>query len=112
MTKEFRQDGLDSPITHRFVPDPTSVQSMFGRIAKRYDLANRLLSLGVDCWWWRQKLVLAVQEARPGEVLDLATGSGDVAFALARRLPATTRIVGMDFCEPMLDEARKKQQAA
>lgn len=112
MTKEFRQEGLDTPITHRFVPDPTSVQSMFGRIAKRYDLANRLLSLGVDCWWWRRKLVLAVQEAHPAEVLDLATGSGDVAFALARRLPATTRIVGMDFCEPMLVEARKKQQAA
>ena len=42
-------------------------------------------------------------------MLDLATGSGDVAFALGRGLPAGTPIVGMDFCRPMLDEAEKKQ---
>ncbi len=54
-----------------------------------------------------------MRRARPRDVLDVATGSGDVAFALARRLPAGTRIVGMDFCSPMLDEARaKKPQGA
>ena len=78
---------------------------MFGRIARRYDIANRLLS-GV---WWRHQLVRAVRRQRPADVLDLATGSGDVAFALARGLPAGTRIVGMDFCQPMLDEAARKQ---
>src|ERR1051326_5632066 len=111
MTKRVRQEGLDTPISYRFMPDPTSVQSMFGRIARRYDLANRLLSFGADCWWWRRKLVAAVRKNTPIEVLDLATGSGDVAFALARKLPAETRITGMDFCEPMLEEARKKQAA-
>jgi demethylmenaquinone methyltransferase/2-methoxy-6-polyprenyl-1,4-benzoquinol methylase len=45
-------------------------------------------------------------------VLDLATGSGDVAFALSRRLPVSTEIVGMDFCQPMLDEAETKKSAA
>ncbi len=44
-------------------------------------------------------------------VLDLATGSGDVAYALARNLRAGTKITGMDFCRPMLDEAEKKQAA-
>jgi demethylmenaquinone methyltransferase/2-methoxy-6-polyprenyl-1,4-benzoquinol methylase len=81
---------------------------MFARIAGRYDLANHLLSGGVD-FWWRQRLVRAVHDARPGAVLDLATGSGDVAFALADGLPPHVGIVGMDFCQPMLDEAVKKR---
>ena len=81
---------------------------MFSRIASRYDLANKLLSAGTDVWW-RQKLVRAVHDAHPAIVLDLATGSGDVAFALADGLPRNARIIGMDFCQPMLDEAVKKQ---
>jgi demethylmenaquinone methyltransferase/2-methoxy-6-polyprenyl-1,4-benzoquinol methylase len=90
------------------MPDPKAVNTMFARIAGRYDLANHLLSGGVD-YWWRQRLVRAVHDAHPGSVLDLATGSGDVAFALADGLPAGTRITGMDFCEPMLEEAVKKR---
>lgn len=82
---------------------------MFGRIARRYDLANRLLSGGIDLWW-RRRLVRAVRASGPREVLDLATGSGDVAFALAGALPAGTRITGMDFCQPMLDEAELKKK--
>ncbi len=90
------------------MPDPKAVNTMFARIAGRYDLANHLLSGGVD-YWWRQRLVRAVHDAHPGAVLDLATGSGDVAFALADGLPAGTGITGMDFCEPMLEEAVKKR---
>lgn len=90
------------------MPDPKAVNSMFARIAGRYDVANHLLSGGVD-FWWRQRLVRAVRAVRPQEVLDLATGSGDVAFALADGLPAATSITGMDFCQPMLDEAVKKR---
>ncbi len=90
------------------MPDPKAVNTMFARIAGRYDLANHLLSGGVD-YLWRQCLVRAVHDAHPGAVLDLATGSGDVAFALADGLPAGTRITGMDFCEPMLEEAVKKR---
>jgi len=85
---------------------------MFSRIAVRYDLANRLLSGGVDRWWRRQ-LVRGVRQRAPREVLDLATGSGDVVFALARGLGPQTKLVGMDFCQPMLDEAiAKKNRAA
>ncbi len=81
---------------------------MFARIASRYDMANRLLSGGMDLWW-RRCLVQAVRRGGPHTVLDLATGSGDVAFALSEKLAAGTTILGMDFCQPMLDEAEKKK---
>lgn len=81
---------------------------MFSRIAGRYDLANKLLSGGADIYW-RQKLVRAVHDTHPTDILDLATGSGDVAFALADGLPRGVRILGMDFCQPMLDEAVLKR---
>jgi demethylmenaquinone methyltransferase/2-methoxy-6-polyprenyl-1,4-benzoquinol methylase len=90
------------------MPDPLAVNSMFGRIAHRYDLVNRVLSGGIDLYW-RSCLVSAVRRSLPNEVLDLATGSGDVALALARGLPIGTHIVGMDFCEPMLREAEAKR---
>lgn len=90
------------------VPDPIAVNSMFGRIARRYDLANRVLSVGIDIFW-RFRLVGAVRDAHPGKVLDLATGSGDVAFALARSLPRGVRVVGMDFCAPMIAQAEAKK---
>jgi demethylmenaquinone methyltransferase/2-methoxy-6-polyprenyl-1,4-benzoquinol methylase len=90
------------------MPDPVAVNQMFARIARRYDRANRLLSGGADRWW-RRRLVAAVRRSRPQIVLDLATGSGDVAFALARALPAGVEIMGMDFCLPMLAEAEVKK---
>jgi demethylmenaquinone methyltransferase/2-methoxy-6-polyprenyl-1,4-benzoquinol methylase len=92
------------------MPDSTSVNSLFGRIAARYDLANRLLSGGRDVGW-RRTLVRAVRRHAPTDVLDLATGSGDVAFALRRALSPAARIFGVDFCAPMLAEAEKKQAA-
>jgi len=92
------------------VSDSSAVRSMFGRIARRYDLANHLLSLGWD-HAWRRRLVQAVRGAAPRDVLDLATGSGDVAFALSRKAPSA-RILGLDFCPPMLAEAERKKAAA
>jgi demethylmenaquinone methyltransferase/2-methoxy-6-polyprenyl-1,4-benzoquinol methylase len=91
------------------MPDSTAVNVMFARIARRYDLANRLLSGGVDRWW-RRRLVAAVREIHPQTVLDLATGSGDVAFALGRSLPSDVAIIGLDFCRPMLEEAEAKKR--
>lgn len=93
------------------MPDPVAVNSMFGRIARRYDRANFVLCGGIDTWW-RRRLVAAVHRHAPHDVLDLATGSGDVAFALSRRLDPATTIVGMDFCQPMLDQAEEKKRAA
>ena len=82
---------------------------MFAGISGRYDLANHLLSGGVDLYW-RYHLVRAVCLHNPTAAADLATGSGDVAFALRKKLPETCPIHALDFCEPMLEVARHKQQ--
>ena len=92
------------------MPDPVAVNSMFGRIARRYDIANLLLSCGIDSYW-RRRLVSAAQQRAPYDVLDLATGSGDVAFELSRKLTTTTKITGMDFCKPMLEQAEAKKRS-
>jgi demethylmenaquinone methyltransferase / 2-methoxy-6-polyprenyl-1,4-benzoquinol methylase len=91
------------------MPDPVAVNTMFARIARRYDVANRMLSGGMDVVW-RRRLVGAVKAITPRSVLDLATGSGDVAFSLGRKLAPDTEIIGMDFCQPMLDEAEIKKR--
>lgn len=86
--------------------DPEAVRSMFDRIASRYDLANHLLSGGVD-FVWRWRAAELVRQWQPRRVLDLATGSGDLALAIARRLP-NAEITGADFSEEMLAVARSK----
>ena len=90
------------------MPEGNAVSRMFAGIARRYDRANHLLSGGVD-FYWRRVLTRKVRDVRPAAVLDLATGSGDVAFKLRERLGPQVAITGMDFCEPMLDEARRKR---
>lgn len=90
------------------MPEAEAVRSMFGGIAKRYDLANHLLSGGMD-FWWRRVLVKKVKQTEPLKVVDLATGSGDVAFALKKKLGESVEVTGLDFCQPMLDEAERKR---
>jgi len=75
---------------------------MFGRIAHRYDLLNRVLSLGRDVSW-RRAVAQRVAAARPNLVLDVCTGTGDLALTIEGGL-----VVGTDFCLPMLDLAKKK----
>jgi len=89
-------------------PDPVAVEATFSSVAKRYDLANHWLSAGID-FYWRKKLVNFGKQESPGDILDLATGSGDVLFALRQSLGEEVRLTGLDFCEPMLEEARKKR---
>jgi demethylmenaquinone methyltransferase/2-methoxy-6-polyprenyl-1,4-benzoquinol methylase len=86
--------------------DPDSVRSMFGRIARRYDVANHVLSGGAD-FLWRSRAAKIVAGWKPRDVLDLATGSGDLALAMQRRLPAAT-IIAADFSPEMLEVARAK----
>jgi len=86
--------------------DPNAVREMFGRIARRYDLANHLLSGGAD-FLWRRRAAKIVQGWRPRWVLDLATGSGDLALAIQRRLPEAT-ITAADFSPEMLSVAQRK----
>ena len=89
------------------VPRAAEVRAMFGRIAWRYDLVNRILSAGM-CVGWRNALVRAAAARHPRSVADLATGSGDVAFALRATLPASSEVAGYDFCEPLLELARAR----
>ncbi len=84
-------------------PDPHAVRRMFARVAWRYDLANRLLSLGQDQRWRRALRRQVAFWASPGPVLDLATGTGDVALGFAKQA-----VVASDFCLEMLLLARRK----
>ena len=86
--------------------DPEFVRNTFSSIARRYDLANHLLSGGLD-FFWRSRVSRLVAAACPSRVLDLATGSGDLAIALQKACPAA-RVIAADFCLPMLEEARRK----
>ena len=79
---------------------------MFARVARRYDVANHLLSGGLD-FWWRARASEIVRRWEPYRILDLATGSGDLALTIAKKLPAT-EITGVDFCAEMLAQAQAK----
>ncbi|HEU0209314.1 MAG TPA: bifunctional demethylmenaquinone methyltransferase/2-methoxy-6-polyprenyl-1,4-benzoquinol methylase UbiE [Candidatus Udaeobacter sp.] len=85
---------------------PSYVREMFGSIASRYDLANHVLSCGMD-FYWRARAANIVAGWHPHRVVDLATGTGDLALALQKRLPDAD-ITGVDFQPDMLDLARKK----
>jgi demethylmenaquinone methyltransferase / 2-methoxy-6-polyprenyl-1,4-benzoquinol methylase len=86
------------------------VRDMFGTIAGRYDLLNHLLSFGVDRGWRRQA-VRAALERSPKDILDVATGTADLALALKRAAPQA-RVVGVDFTEAMLVIGRDKAARA
>jgi demethylmenaquinone methyltransferase/2-methoxy-6-polyprenyl-1,4-benzoquinol methylase len=77
------------------------VRRMFGEIAGRYDLLNHLLSLNIDKYWRRQT-VRRVPPTGTGPILDLCTGTGDLALAYYRASQGRARIVAADFCRPML----------
>lgn len=82
------------------------VREMFGAIAGRYDRLNHLLSFGIDRRW-RAEAVREALAARPRRILDVATGTGDLALAIKARAPQA-EVVGLDFAEPMLELARQK----
>lgn len=83
---------------------------MFDRIASRYDLMNRIISLGID-QRWRRRTVDALALKPGAKVLDLATGTGDLAMMIARRHPEVT-VVGVDPSTGMLAEGDRKIAAA
>ncbi len=79
---------------------------MFGSIATRYDLANHVLSCGLD-FYWRARAAEIVQAWHPHTIADLATGTGDLALAMQKILP-DAELTGVDFLPEMLDLARSK----
>lgn len=84
--------------------------AMFDQIARRYDTLNRILSLGIDRGW-RRRQVTALELAPGHRVLDLATGTADVALEILRREPSA-RVVGVDPSPGMLEIGREKIAAA
>jgi len=78
------------------------IQQMFGAIAPRYDFLNRLLSFGIDRRW-RTKAVRLLKYREGSRILDVATGTGDVALEIALRTPDSVKITGADFCREMID---------
>jgi demethylmenaquinone methyltransferase / 2-methoxy-6-polyprenyl-1,4-benzoquinol methylase len=89
----------------------TRVRRMFGEIAPRYDFLNHLLSIGTDKYW-RWRTVRRVPPTGEGPLLDLCTGTGDLALAYAKRLNGGGRVVGADFCHEMLAIGRAKADRA
>jgi demethylmenaquinone methyltransferase/2-methoxy-6-polyprenyl-1,4-benzoquinol methylase len=84
--------------------DPDAVRAMFARIAPRYDLLNRLLSMGIDRRW-RSALVRQLGDVRGRLVVDACCGTGDLSLELER---AGARVVGVDFTPQMLVRAVQK----
>ena len=88
-------------------PDPAKIRSMFAAIARRYDRTNTVLSAGVH-HLWRRKAVRAAAVRLGDQVLDCATGTGDLAIAFRKAVGDTGRVIGTDFVPEMLDFARTK----
>ena len=86
------------------------VRAMFDNIAPAYDFMNRAMTLGIDKIW-RRKAVEMIATPRPRDILDVATGTGDLAMLLARRLDPLT-ITGIDLSEGMLAVGRRKAAEA
>ncbi len=83
------------------------VRKMFGEIAERYDFLNHLLSLNVDRYW-RWRTVKSVPPQAGMKILDICTGTGDLALAYNKAAGGEAEIVGADFCHEMLVLGRKK----
>jgi demethylmenaquinone methyltransferase/2-methoxy-6-polyprenyl-1,4-benzoquinol methylase len=87
--------------------EPARIAAMFDGIARRYDTLNRVLSLGLD-QRWRRRAVRALALTGRERVLDLCTGTADLALGLAQATPPAARVVGVDFAPAMLTRARHK----
>jgi demethylmenaquinone methyltransferase/2-methoxy-6-polyprenyl-1,4-benzoquinol methylase len=90
---------------------PQRIAGMFDAIAGRYDLLNHLLSAGIDRRW-RTRAVRSLQLTGRERVLDLCTGTGDLAIAAARARPAAARVLGVDFSGAMLRVGADKLRSA
>src|SRR4030067_2326858 len=83
------------------------LHDMFTVVPPRYDLVNHVIT-----WWmdkrWRREAAVECLSSKPGRVLDLCCGTGDLAMALARLADDGVEVIGVDFSQPMLDIASQK----
>lgn len=90
-------------------PPAEQVEKMFDSISKHYDLLNHLLSLGTDRLWRRKAVRLIGNHCSPGTILDVATGTGDLAIEALKLGP--DKVTGIDLSSRMLEEGRRKIEA-
>jgi demethylmenaquinone methyltransferase/2-methoxy-6-polyprenyl-1,4-benzoquinol methylase len=100
--KEVKPDQLSS------ASKKEQVEGMFDSIASRYDLLNRLLSMGVDKGW-RKKAIRSLKDIEPKQILDVATGTADLAIAALKLNPE--KVTGVDLSAQMLEVGREKVAA-
>jgi demethylmenaquinone methyltransferase / 2-methoxy-6-polyprenyl-1,4-benzoquinol methylase len=101
---------MASPQARTGTLEEGQVRAMFDRIARVYDLMNSVMTAGLHHRWRERAADLAA--VGPGDrALDVASGTGDLAVELARRVGPTGSVVGSDFSEAMLDRARQKSSA-
>ncbi|MDR2679714.1 MAG: bifunctional demethylmenaquinone methyltransferase/2-methoxy-6-polyprenyl-1,4-benzoquinol methylase UbiE, partial [Tannerella sp.] len=98
------------PYKDNDAPKGVQIEKMFDAIAGQYDALNHALSFGID-YYWRRKGVLTLKDVRPEKILDIATGTGDLAL-LGYRLLRPEHITGIDISEKMMQIGREKVSRA
>ncbi|MCB0878965.1 MAG: bifunctional demethylmenaquinone methyltransferase/2-methoxy-6-polyprenyl-1,4-benzoquinol methylase UbiE [Thermoleophilia bacterium] len=88
------------------MPKAADVQNMFNRISRRYDLMNRVMTLGIDKRW-RRAAIRAAKVDPSTRALDVCCGTGDITFLLAEA--GAEQVIGLDFSEGMLEQAGRRQ---
>jgi demethylmenaquinone methyltransferase/2-methoxy-6-polyprenyl-1,4-benzoquinol methylase len=89
------------------VTEKKPLYSIFTTVPDRYDLINRIFTWGLDRRW-RLKAARLCLESQPQKILDLCCGTGDLAISLAQMANSPTKIIGLDYSQPMLDKAAEK----
>ncbi len=102
---EFAHDNV-VPLKDSDLSKKDQVANMFDNIAHRYDFLNRFLSAGVDIWW-RKKAIRQLKKLQPKKILDVATGTADVAIMTTTILDPE-KITGIDISDGMLEIGREK----
>ncbi|MGJ8644275.1 MAG: ubiquinone/menaquinone biosynthesis methyltransferase [Luteolibacter sp.] len=88
------------------MPDPTYVRDAFARIADRYVMTNHVLSMGADVWW-RRVVTKRIKQLQPKMLLDVASGTGDLALSIQDAMPEC-EVIATDFCAEMLEHASSR----
>lgn len=90
------------------MPSKPQIEHLFDAIAPSYDKLNHIMSFGIDRSWRRKAVRTIADSPQPLRVLDVATGTGDFAIAIARKLQKGSEIIGIDLSEKMLEVGRQK----
>ncbi|MBC7979734.1 MAG: ubiquinone/menaquinone biosynthesis methyltransferase [Armatimonadetes bacterium] len=88
------------------MPDPVYVKKAFARIADRYGMTNHLLSMGAD-YWWRHIVTNRIKKLHPRKLMDVASGTGDLALKIQDEIP-DCEVMAIDFCPEMLAHASSR----